>query len=212
MVLEERHQTSYLLHRRMIGIIGLGLPIVLGVGGFLFEDVGLKTSISAFYHSPMGDIFVGSLCVIGVFLFAYRGYERKDDIAGDVGFACAILVALCPTEPAGATRFQEIVGAIHTVAAALLFSTMAYFALCLFTKTKEGSEDMTPGKRIRNRIYRTCGFSIIAAIVLIGLEYGLLPDASPIKRYQPVFWLESTAIVAFGIAWMIKGNTIMKDS
>ena len=44
----------------------------------------------------MQDVFVGVLFVIAWFLFSYRGYERKDDVAGDVACLCALGVALFP--------------------------------------------------------------------------------------------------------------------
>ena len=28
---------------------------------------------------------------------------------------------------------------------------------------------------------------------------------------EPIFWLESVAIVAFGLSWLTKGETILKD-
>ena len=37
-----------------------------------------------------------------------------------------------------------------------------------------------------------------------------LPPA-PIDDLQPVFWLETLAGVAFGAAWLIKGETLLKD-
>jgi len=49
-------------------------------------------------------------------------------------------------------------------------------------------------------------------IVLIVIYY-FLPDvvASAIEGYKPVFWLEATAVVAFGISWLTKGEAILKD-
>jgi hypothetical protein len=32
-----------------------------------------------------------------------------------------------------------------------------------------------------------------------------------VERLTPVFWLESLAVVAFGVSWLTKGETILKD-
>jgi hypothetical protein len=32
-----------------------------------------------------------------------------------------------------------------------------------------------------------------------------------ILTYQPVFWLESISVVAFGISWLVKGEAILND-
>ncbi|MGH9234535.1 MAG: hypothetical protein ACRD0R_14495 [Acidimicrobiales bacterium] len=33
----------------------------------IFDEVGLKGSISAYYHTRMGGVFVGVLCALAVF-------------------------------------------------------------------------------------------------------------------------------------------------
>lgn len=68
---------GYLTVRRAIGCLGIGFPLVLWAGTqILCTDESLQKSLSAYYHTPMGNVFVGMLCAIAVFLFAYRGYKR----------------------------------------------------------------------------------------------------------------------------------------
>ena len=61
-------------------------------------------------------------------------------------------------------------------------------------------------------MYRVCGYTMLTAIVLI-LVYNMAPDSivAGLRKFQPVFWLEAIAIEAFGIAWMTKGQAILKD-
>jgi uncharacterized membrane protein len=35
--------------------------------------------------------------------------------------------------------------------------------------------------------------------------------ASHLQALNPVFWLESIAVVAFGVSWLVKGEAILKD-
>lgn len=35
-------------------------------------------------YTGMRDVFVGALCAIAVFLRSYRGYDRRDHIAGNL--------------------------------------------------------------------------------------------------------------------------------
>jgi len=53
----------------------------------------------------------------------------------------------------------------------------------------------------------------MAICVLLIAVYYLLPNdvASLLKRYDPVFWLETIAILALGISWLTKGEAILKD-
>ena len=201
---------SYLVLRRAIGIIGLALPFVLALGKIVFEGPGIQSSISAYYHTDMRDVLVGSLCAIGVFLMSYRGYERRDEIAGRLGSVFAIGVALIPTAPAvGATALENALSAAHFGLAGLFFGTLAYFSIVLFTETAPDAKP-TRKKLQRNVIYRVCGYTMLATVGLIGLF--TLPSVFPLaERFTPRFWLEALGIVAFGVSWLVKGETILKD-
>ncbi len=201
---------SYLGLRKAIGVIGIALPFVLAFGKTLLESPGIQPSISAYYYTAMRDVFVGSLCAIAVFLMSYRGHERQDDIAGDLACAFALGVALCPVAPeTDATARQMVIGALHYASAAGFFLTLAYFSLALFRKT-DPQRTPTPRKLQRNRVYTACGYTIIACVALIAL-LALLGEAPLLKRLDAVFWLEATAVVAFGVSWLTKGEAILKD-
>lgn len=201
---------SYLGLRKAIGIIGIALPLVLALGKIPLDGPGIQNSISSYYYTGMRDVFVGSLCAIAVFLMSYRGHEWKDDIAGDLACIFAIGVALFPTTPdADPTSSEKLVGALHLTFAASFFLALAYFSLVLFRKT-DPTRTPTPRKLQRNVVYTVCGYAILACIALIVLV-ALLPGDTPVKRLDPVFWLESVAVVAFGVSWLIKGEAILKD-
>lgn len=201
---------SYLGLRKAIGIIGIALPFVLAFGKILLDGPGLQSSISSYYYTVMRDVFVGSLCAIAVFLMSYRGYERKDDIAGKLACAFAIGVALFPTTPdMDPTARDKVIAGLHFLFAASFFLTLAFFSLVLFRKT-DPTKTPTPKKLQRNVVYTICGYAILACIALIA-GLGLLPGTSPVRRLAPAFWLESIAVVAFGISWLTKGEAILKD-
>ena len=202
---------SYLGLRKAIGIIGIALPFVLAFGKILLEGPGIQSSISHYYYTEMRGVFVGSLCAIATFLMSYRGYERKDDIAGDLACGFAVGVALFPVTPEqNASSRDAIVGALHLLFAAGFFLTLAFFSLALFRKTDK-TKTPTRQKLQRNTVYTVCGYAILACLVLIALV-GLMPQDSPVKRLDPVFWLEAGAIVAFGVSWLTKGEAILKDA
>jgi hypothetical protein len=202
---------SYLTLRKAVGIIGISLPFVLVVGTVIIEGSQLLSSISAYYYSVMGDVFVGSLFAIGVFLLSYRGYERIDDIAGDLACVFAIGVALFPTAPSfNANAQEQIIGWTHLIFALCFFLTLAYFSLALFRKTKPNQQP-TRQKVIRNRIYVACGSVIVVCIALIVL-IKLLPSTVAVQSLSPIFWLEALAIIAFGLSWFVKGEAILADS
>ncbi len=201
---------SYLVLRRAVGIIGTALPFVLVVGKWLLNGWGIQSSISAYYYTSMRDVFVGSLCAIGVFLLSYRGYERADDVAGNFACVFAVGVALFPTSPpAGATATQAGIGVIHLVFASAFFLTLAYFSLVLFRKTNPAKQ-MSERKKERNVVYTVCGYTILVCVGLIIIDVVLLRQ-SVLRAVAPVFWLESAAVIAFGVSWLTKGEALLAD-
>ena len=201
---------SYLLLRKAIGVLGIALPFLVAIGKAALENPGLLSSISSYYYSVMGDVFVGCLCATGVFMWSYRGYDKRDEIAAKIAALSAIGIALFPTLPhTGATAVQMAIGIVHIVFAAVFFSTLIFFALVLFRKTNPAVPP-TPEKIIRNRVYTVCGYTILACIILI-VAVKLLPDNPTLEALNPIFWLEALMIEAFGISWLVKGEAILKD-
>jgi hypothetical protein len=202
---------SYLELRRAVGIIGIALPFVLVFGKIILEGPGIQPSISDYYYTIMRNVFVGSLCAIGVFLLSYRGYDKSDNIAGNLACFFAVGVALFPTTPIGNDLFwPQIIGYFHYVFAASFLLILAYFSLFLFTKTFPDPKKVTIRKRHRNIVYVSCGIVILISIALIPV-YALFLQKTLIASLDPVFWLESVAVIAFGISWLIKGETLLKD-
>jgi hypothetical protein len=200
---------TYLFFRRCLACVGFAFPIILLIGRWVLESHGILDSISAYYYSVMKNFFVGILFAIGTFLICYR-YERKDDILGDVAGFFAIGVGLFPPAPdVGATDQQVVIGDFHYAFAVGFFVTSAIFALWLFRKT-DPNKDPTPRKRLRNLIYLICGITIVACLVLIFL-HRILPDNSWLQQIHPDFWLEFIALLAFGFAWLVKAEWILKD-
>ena len=202
---------SYLMLRKAIGCLGMMLPFVLAIGGGLIFSASLQETISDYYYTGMGDIFVGTLFAMGVFLFSYKGYGKKDNRAANIAATCVIGTALFPTTPSNSTTLTSIIGMLHVVFATLYFSTLAYFCLALFTKS-DPAKPPTPRKIQRNRVYRICGYLIIWSLVAIAL-LAILPNSwtAVFEGLNPIFWLESVAVIAFGVSWFVKGEGILED-
>ncbi len=206
---------SYHRVRTALGLLGMGLPLVLILGG-LFDVRHLEPSISDFYHTTYRDIFVGTLCAIGVFLICYRGYGRQpgdmidDDWLGTIAGLSAFGVALFPNESPTAqiaTMTQKMVGIstspmFHYASALVFFSCLAIFCLNKFTRM---------AKPVRKRIYLFCGWVIVASLVGIAgaSAVKILGSGAPkaaVVSYNLVFWLEAIGIWAFGLSWLVKGK------
>jgi hypothetical protein len=200
---------SYISLRRSIGAIGTALPFVLVLGTLAFSDGDLRSSMSGYYYTGMRDIFVGSMCAVGVFLVSYN-FGRADNWLGNIAGVSAIGLAVFPTAPnSDPTGWQRTAGAVHLVFAAVFFLALAVFSLFLFTRTQPGA-DPTQRKEARNVVYRVCG-SVILACLALAVIAGLVLGADIKVWLRPLLWLESIAVVAFGISWLVKGETLLRD-
>lgn len=205
---------SYKFLRVTVGVLGMGMPLILYAGGKLIFGFGVRESLSAYYHTDMRDVLVGILFALGVFLLSYKGYGRADDLAGNLACFFAIGVALFPTLPTEGpvTALDERKSAVHFIFAASFLLTLTYFALFLFTKSNKKPSEMTPLKRIRNTVYRTCGGIMLLSILLLTIYFLTQGGVGPFFGSSvPIFWLETVAIFAFGVSWFVKSEVILKD-
>jgi hypothetical protein len=227
---------SYLGLRRCVGIIGVALPIALLIGGLIFPP--LRYSVSGYYYSAMRNILVASLCIMGIFLVTYRGYDNSklDAWVTSIAGLATIGVALFPTsDPAFSPAW---VGKWHPYFAAVALAGQALMALeftrtraddpktgwraeiklvlkaLIFRYTEPHYRELDPAERdrkmTRNKTYSACAWLIIVGVVL-AFAQNFWPDSVKAQT-QWLFWFESLSIVAFGIAWLVKGEALRKVS
>ena len=205
---------SYLTLRKAIGILGISIPAIMIAGTFIIGGcTHIQNSISHYYYTVMGDVFVGFLISTGIFLICYKGYDLKDNIVSFLAGIFVLCIALFPTsqnEDAGCViRTLSDVPLrvnVHYFSAALFYLTLAYMSLFLFTKS---SGNKTKQKIARNRVYVVCGIMIHVALLLIGLE-DYIPGLKN-AGLKPTFWLEWVANFSYGVSWLIKGEFLLKD-
>ena len=151
---------------------------------------------------------------MAVFLAACKGYSLQDARAGWFAGLFAIGVAFFPTRHDKCVpKWQDIISAVHFFCAASLFLILTYFCLRLFTKTHENARP-TDEKLQRNKVYIVCGYTMLACVVLAGITAIPLIKSfieTTLKWTNSLFWFESTAMIAFGVAWLTKGEKILPD-
>jgi len=181
-----------------VGVIGIALPPAVPLGNRLLHALGSKTlimpgSISGSYYTGTRNVFVGSLCALGVFLICYR-YNKRDDRFSSAAGVCALAVAFLPTSRDHPTPREQTVGALHLICAALLLIMLAAFCVVSFW-------DPAPtDKRYVNRLYVTAGTAIVAFTAVAGIAQ--LTKWGTHWKVTPVYIGETLAVWAFGIAWL----------
>ena len=217
---------SYYTMRRAIGILGITLPLILLAGTSLFGDCKeVQTSISTYYHTNMRNIFVGFNCAVALFLFAYRGHDWMDNLAGYLGCVFVLGVAFLPCTISNpeqpclvpTSAQNPLVGQLHNVSALLYFIVLIVYSLFLFPKTHMDMvtrEKMFMGrqKKKRNVVYYICGSIMTMSLLLIVTYMWILEKRFPgLNRLNLVFWLESIVLLSFGISWLTKGQLFFRD-
>lgn len=200
---KDLYRKSYLLLRVVIGVMGIGLPLALFLGDWLFlaGSPAPRSSLSAYYHSGMRDVFVGILCVAGIFLITYRVADYKwDNGLSTFAGVLALGVALFPTgAPQGRqTELQKALGEplvawIHFGSAVLFILLLAAIGFNFGWREKQ-----KPGLRL---FHWACAGTIILALLYIGVTklFEVADDYSLLIG-------ETVAVVAFGLSWLVKGH------
>jgi cytochrome bd-type quinol oxidase subunit 2 len=201
-------------YRTAIGVLGVALSPIL-IGGWLLLAETVESSISAYYYTRMRDWFVGTLWVIGVFLFFYRYRPRHAERAsskveavrtgdadawlGKIAGLSAVVVALVPTDPPpGSKDMPPTIGTLHGVAAAILFVCLALFPLLLFSQSRE-----------RSRKYQAYGWTMLGLVLLV-VAFTVSPESLRVALapFRPILVLETLLIVVFGMSWFEKGREL----
>ncbi len=207
---EDARIISFMTLRKAVGYLGALLPLGLWLSNLVLGGgAHLRPSVSDYYYSDVRNAFVGDLIAIGVFLLAYRGYDKWDVTATNAAGFFAIVVALFPTSPVNPTNKALWIGRVHLTSAALLFLTLAAISIWLFRKSTPGVAP-TARKLQRNKVYLGAGLTILASVAAILILRWVLGDAT-MARHHIVFWFEAIALFAFGASWLTKGEAILSD-
>lgn len=120
---------------------------------------------------------------------------------------------------------QQVVGGFHLAFAIITFLALALMAL-RFAKAGQtpdglgllgriryglgfgppGDSQRPPQKKPRTMIYRACGLTIVACVILGALS-NLLSEA--VRADWPLLFIfEALAVFAFGVSWFAKGRTM----
>lgn len=216
---EDPRLISFNTLRKSVGWLGILLPAAMLIGNIAWGHCQqIQDSNSHYYYTTTGDLFVGILCAVALFMISYKGYpdDKSDNVLTTLAGICALGIAFFPTNNNSADScaiidlpISKARNITHYAFAACFFILLAIISFFKFTKSK-GIK--THSKAMRNKVYRTCGVLIIVFIGMVGL-YGVFgKQLTHFDKYKPIFWLEWLALIAFGFSWLVKGELIMDDT
>ncbi len=210
---------SYYRIRKIIGILGIALPILV----FVFYG-DLLSSISHYYYTRSVVFFTSILFAFGLFLISYKGYELdkdteiiSDNVITHIGGIAVLLVIFFPTSCIDSNNDEiytmclsedyplfghnsKITSTIHFICAGIFLFSMGYMSIFRFSKGE---------KQMNNKVYKICGYTIWISIGIILIEFIVQKFyAGFYLTDYDVYFLETIAVFAFGISWLVKGEAI----
>jgi hypothetical protein len=217
------HYRSYMWIRTVVGLIGLLLPTSLLAGDDIFMrgHAAARGSMSAYYHTSMRDLFVGSLAVIGILLITYMfGIFKAEFWTSLIAGVALIVVAGFPTSrdrqglpdnapycgdpvprPPGCTDLMERVGetkvaTIHAWAAGIALVALGVTAILFaLSERRRGN--------LRMFLFEgTCGLIIFTALGVVA-SGSLWSYRIPVFDVTPLFFGEVVTVVAFAAGWLM---------
>jgi len=240
---------SYLLIRTAVGAIGLLWPFVLALGDWFFvahaigakglpsvpQDTGawhllhLRGSISAYYHTDVGDLFVAGLASIGLLLILYLAgqWRRWDCLLSTVAGVALLGVVFFPTtRPGKVIPAKDVVPQIacgqqptptdcapvqtwlgEAVTAGIHFSCAFVFIASLaalsfiFARRMATYEPANPFRHVQT----ACGWLIIAAPAWVAIGHFANIE---IFGLTPLYVAEVISVWAFATSWLLKGLSL----
>ena len=204
--LSPKETRMYLRIRNLCGILGMSLPWIALFSAGIAEHQSSEWwwSISATYY--LTPALVGVLVPATLVLISYIGYNIWDNLVTTLSgiFGLGIVMFPCKVSwipdgtPVGFFQVPiEISNLVHTGCAALFFLLIALNSIFLFTKS---GPKQTSRKKVRNRIYRICGWGMIALeLVFVAIRLIGLPG-------YVVMITEILLLSLFGFAWLVKGE------
>lgn len=216
---------TYFALRLALALISFALPIVLYGSAHVLTGLPLQPSLSAYYYSDFGSIFVGSLFAIGMGLLTYKGFSRVEDWSLNIGGVLAVAIAVFPMQPDDAwpciypdfkigestliaNHFDRssqwaVDLEFHYYCAILFFMVLAF----VVTFCSHQTLHLVPLKQRRRFLlaYLLCGLlfvgSIGASYVILNYAGGATGNAC---SKHVLFGVECAGVFSFAIYWLVK--------
>lgn len=221
---ESQITDTYFFMRVGMGALAFAFPIALWLVGLWLMRIPTQTSLSAYYHSDMRDVFVGVLCAIGFTLFLYKGFSRSEDWALNVAGVLAVGIACFPMLPTAPLRCRAVCGddaclatsalfdrtfdplivsQLHGTCAVLFFVAIAY--VCGFCAKR--TLHLIPDQAMRRRylrLYQALAMAMVALPAAVALLTKLDPASANGCTDFTVIRVETAGVWVFATYWFVK--------
>jgi len=203
-----------------IGVLGIAYPIVNFLYDLAFSSMNglplvIRPTVSCYFWAPGTVWFVGVLWIFGIIL-VYYSRDKIEGVTSTLAGIFAFCIASFPQEATecspGHAPSSEVFSTIHLISAVSFFILLSYLSF-LFTRKTEHEKQVSivtnrnNPKDKRNRIYVWCGSTMVICLLLAMIFKFFKVDFGSGQFYQPMFYLETIMLVAFGISWLTRSHS-----
>lgn len=215
--IDELANTMMMTMHRWVGYIALGIGILLPLATYFLTSCDeVQESISHYYYTVAGPVFVGLLWATGFFLICYPGNADYEDYLTNVAGVLIILVACFPTafEQQDTTCaeimlcYDDWVSWLHLSCAGLFFVILGAVSIWLFPRPDPRDQETPAKRRFRNRLYRVAGVALWLGLIALAPMLVSEEIRSAYGKYKVVFWVEVYMLFVFGWVWLYKGRVV----
>jgi hypothetical protein len=221
---------TYHLMRVGMGLLALAFPLLLWLPGLWWLNIPAQTSLSAYYHTDLRDVFVGVLVAIGFMLLLYKGFSRAEDWALNLAGVLAMGIAFFPMWPDWPLfcrklcqdrsclavsdlydrSYQPLINSeLHGYLAALFFLAIAY--VCLFCAGR--TLHLIADRRVRRTYhwtYRVLGALMVLLPAAVALITRLQPSSAADCSDFTIIRVETSGVWVFATYWLLKTREARK--
>ncbi len=227
--------------RRLVGVLGMALPWLLILFLWWDTDRGAPLeSISHYYFTRVGTVFTTTVSMMAIFLLIYKGKTPTEFWLSTTAGIGALLLVLFPTDnivdnicigvgnccgdicqaaerqyTSGVLRDNLFRRDFHYAASGVFLLSLACTAFFVFVYSKKEMADAINAADLRrmkqrNFIYRLCGILMVLAVAFVLWGDKLVGD-TVYRDYHLTFWMETIAVEAFGLSWLLRGDMVLPD-
>lgn len=125
--LDTHSMRDFVLTYRYLRVTMIAVLLMLGAS-VLWQGVQADCwlgSVSAYYYTPVRNVFVGALFVFGAALIAYHGSTPEEETVLNLSGFMALVVALVPTVPDGCGALPDDAEVINNIASLAIAAVLA---------------------------------------------------------------------------------------
>jgi len=203
--LDQHILSTYFTLRIGIAVIAIAFPFILWIGGYLYAGLPLQHSMSAYYYASndgksLRDVFVGVLFAIGAFLYLYKGFSNKENVALNIAGILAVGIAIFPTAWGCGDHCPKVT--LHGICAVGFFLSITFVSVKCAPDTLGLIRDEKQRAKFR-MAYMGLAFAMLASPAVAYVLNVLMPQYEAL-----VFYVEAVGIFAFAAYWLTKSREL----